>query len=464
MRTSNYFLAKWKFRRNVIFIVLAAVGALLPSHFVFSQEEIKQDSASVNASFLFSYRKQSSILSTNYRDNKVELKSMDLFIRSKLNKIHSGKAHLSIVAYIYPTDLKNPYIINKSSVQANVIRSYIKQHHSLDSQYSTFMFDTAHSVNDLVKVEYVEEPIQASYNKAIYYVLESTDDVIAHSVNRYSPIPILNNKVLLDSAVGEVPIVPLQSNKELEQIEQVLRQNTPIDQSLTDAAEVVHSISIINSAPKDSEVQRTPIEVQSCKLYKTIKRPILAIKSNVLYWAGVTTDKRYQKATPNVGLEYFFAKRWSVSTSFGYADSQSSMTITSSISSNYKPGVYTDKWKLKAFSIEPRYWVKSNNLFSQFYVGIYGGVGDFDLQPNNMDYGGQGNSGHYKESGFSLGYYLPLTNRVGVEGGARLGYRWLNGRVFNDNLSSFTENNLKVTGVSLSVSYRLGYMKSLKNR
>lgn len=469
MNTPVYFFRNSRYRNKTTVMVLAFIGMFLYSHKVLSQESDTKNVLGNDSSFVFSYRNTSTVLLPNFGNNRSELLAMDRFICDKKDDIKLGKCHLSIIAYIQPNDLKNPQLINQASIQANVVRSYIKQRHHIDSKYSTFVFDTAHHEANKIKIECTSGVITFNDNQCIYYNQTKDNDAIVQSVNRYQPIPMLDCKPIVEAkAKTQLPL------KEMELIEKVLVENIPAEHQIADSTKE-HIFDNTTVASIEKDVNDTPREIQSCRLYRTVKRPIIAIKSNVLYWAGVTTEKEYQRATPNIELEYFFAKRWSVNADFAYADAQSTMTINANPMTSYKSGKYVEKWFLKAFGLEPRYWFKPNHLFSQFFAGVYGSMGNYDLQPNNMPLGGHGKTGHYKETGISVGYYLPLTNRVGVEGGVRIGYRWLNGTDYiiarysetngferYDYSFDYTKNNLKVTGVRLSVSYRFGNIKSSK--
>lgn len=473
MGTQTYLFRKLRYRNNTMFMALAFAGMFLSSYEVQSQEANHKAKLLNDSSFVFSYKNASTILSPSFGNNRAELAAMDKLICDKKENIQMGKCYLSIIAYIQPNDLNNPRMINQASIQANVVRSYIKQRHHIDSKYSTFVFDTAHHVSGQIKIECTAGTITSNDNQCIFYNQTKDNNAIVQSVNRYRPIPVLGYIPVVEAKVETQSMLPL---KEMEQIEKVLVDNTPAEYHVADSSKV-YVFNDVTTTSVEKDVNHTPSEIQSSRLYRTVKRPIFAVKSNVLYWAGVTTEKKYQRATPNVELEYFFAKRWSVNADFAYVDAQSTMTINSNPMSSYKSGKYVEKWSLTAFGIEPRYWFKPNYLYSQFFAGVYAGAGDYDLQPNNMSLGGHGKTGHYKETGVSVGYYLPLTNRVGVEGGVRFGYRWLKGTdyvicKYNENVgferydyaSDYTKNELKVTGIRLSVSYRFGNIKSSKGK
>lgn len=93
--------------------------------------------------------------------------------------------------------------------------------------------------------------------------------------------------------------------------------------------------------------------------------PLLAVKTNLLYWAGVMPDFKHYTFVPNLEIEYFFKEHWSLSAT-----------------GNYMKRSYgnDDFFSISAWSVEPRWWFKGDGRFRWFYLGAYGQVGDYDVQ------------------------------------------------------------------------------------
>ena len=47
--------------------------------------------------------------------------------------------------------------------------------------------------------------------------------------------------------------------------------------------------------------------------------PLLAVKTNLIYWVGIMPDFKHYRWMPNLSLEYFFADRWSINATGAYA-------------------------------------------------------------------------------------------------------------------------------------------------
>jgi len=180
-------------------------------------------------------------------------------------------------------------------------------------------------------------------------------------------------------------------------------------------------------------------------------RPIVAIKTNLIAWAGITPDFKMESFMPNLEAEVYFADRWSVS--------------ASALFSNWKYNSSKKFWGLSAYSVEPRFWIKDDGLFRGFYVGVYGEAGDFNTQRGRAD--GQTTvdnfTGDYWSAGISAGYMLPLSKHWCAELSLRGGYRSASYDKYERELPfhyysgvSGTENKFTLTGVRLNIVYRIG--------
>ena len=171
---------------------------------------------------------------------------------------------------------------------------------------------------------------------------------------------------------------------------------------------------------------------------------LLAVKSNLLYWTGIMPDFKYYRWTPNLGLECFFADRWSVNATGAYA----------------KRKVGGDKYYgVSTWSLEPRIWLRGDGTYQWLFAGIYGEAGDFDNQRIHID---DCRTGAFFGIGFSVGLHIPVNNRIGAEVGIRAGYnrRSVDYYTAEDGHYYFDYNKKKnkygITGINVSIVYRLG--------
>lgn len=119
--------------------------------------------------------------------------------------------------------------------------------------------------------------------------------------------------------------------------------------------------------------------------------PLLAVKTNLLYWAGVMPDFKHYTFVPNLEIEYFFKEHWSLSAT-----------------GNYMKRSYgnDDFFSISAWSVEPRWWFKGDGRFRWFYLGAYGQVGDYDVQNNRTAL--DGTTGKLWGAGLSAGAAIPF--------------------------------------------------------
>lgn len=193
---------------------------------------------------------------------------------------------------------------------------------------------------------------------------------------------------------------------------------------------------------------------QAAKLQRKEKRkmkPIVAFKTDFVAWAGVLPDFSRTTFMPNLEAEVYFAKRWSVGVSGLYA--------------NWDYKNKKQFWGYTAYSVEPRLWFKGDGLFRNFYMGLYGQVGDFnkqidrnnDSQPSHNNY-----TGDYWSAGLSVGYMLALSRHWCLELSVRGGYRSAKYDIYDRELpdcywsGSSEKNEFALTGLRFNLVYRIG--------
>lgn len=199
--------------------------------------------------------------------------------------------------------------------------------------------------------------------------------------------------------------------------------------------------------PKEQKVK--PVKEPKAKPVKPVKaprepmilvRPLVAAKTNLVYWAGVAA---------NLEAEFYFAERWSASIEGVYT--------------NWNMNLYKKHYAANEISPEVRYWfARRVGEYRGVYLGVYGHLGQFDYMFKNQE---TGNTGDYYGAGLSVGAYLPFTRHFGMEIGVRGG--WIHAgnydRYYYDApqdkyiyKSSHTKNYFGLTGAKVSLVYRFG--------
>ena len=169
--------------------------------------------------------------------------------------------------------------------------------------------------------------------------------------------------------------------------------------------------------------------------------PVIAIGTNLLQWAGFRPDFTHTTFVPNVSLEYYFLKRWSVKGVFAYCNwSYNNDECFQGISS---------------YSLEPRFWLNNKSAFRGFFLGIYGQFGDYNSRRLDGCH-----TGKYHSEGISAGYLLPLYKGLVLELSVRGGHRYSTVKRYNageecNNLCGrYTKREYTVTGSNISLIYR----------
>lgn len=207
--------------------------------------------------------------------------------------------------------------------------------------------------------------------------------------------------------------------------------------------------AISNTQPQTANIQsqatNTPPE-------KQIYKPVVAIKTNLLGLAGIVPPSTITDPIFNLSIEFFYAKRFSIS-----AEGFKAPIVD-------KSDINSQKWyKVSGAVIENRVYIGKKESFNGPYFGLYGLYGDFDIRDVSVDE--KGKTGSFVGGGLSIGYSLPLYRGITLETGLRAGYRSDKYDTYVVNNGSFyisesLENGeFGLTSYNISISYRFGGYK-----
>lgn len=386
--------------------------------------------------FYLQHRKNEAALYQAYRNNAYELNKVDTYIKLYKKEIKANKSHLYVVSYVNPREIHNPKIINRSSVRASILRAYIKVKHEIGHEHVAFAIDTIDQRPNVTSITYVPQPANPDFSP-LYCTLKRDRSTITCSVQRYRFIPIANKheSISTNKPQQQHADFKIDSIKEL-----AIR--TPFCKN-----HFVLSMNIPTNILPFATVKAMEPEAKS----DVVNTPFMGLKTNVLYWCGITPEMQYKGFMPNLEVEWYIKKQISLNMELVY-------TYLEENNTNRK------MWGLSAVSLEPRYWFAKNGQYNGLYAGCYGLIGDFDVKKDRME--ADGDTGDFYEAGMTMGYHLPISNHWGVELGGKIGYRTASGDTyyFDDphyyRRMTFSENKLKVTGLRIMLVYR--FHKSIK--
>lgn len=199
--------------------------------------------------------------------------------------------------------------------------------------------------------------------------------------------------------------------------------------------------------PDGKTVRHPGAKSPSLSLRAGKKVPVLAVKTDLVLWGGVSPGFEVTTFMPNLALEVYAGRRWSVELSALY-------THCKNLRGN---GLQI----LDAYRIEPRYWFGNDRLFRGFYAGISVGYGSFDHQPvADVPADNTGYTGTFLNAGLTAGYALALSPHWLFEGEVAGGYRMEKTRSYRiEKGCSYYESDISrnrlVPGVRLNLIYRI---------
>lgn len=141
--------------------------------------------------------------------------------------------------------------------------------------------------------------------------------------------------------------------------------------------------------------------------------PLLAVKTDLVQWAGVTPDFKMATFMPNLALEVYFAERWSVQAGYAYSN-------WNAFSGD------REVYALSAADVEVRSRPGKAPLLRGFYLGVYGTYGQYHVRQ-----AAQGNTGSFWCAGAGAGWLQPLSRHWAVEAELRGGYRSANNTLYD---------------------------------
>jgi hypothetical protein len=471
--------------KKVLLLVLLLVG-VFPLQLLAQNRNEKKSSEGI-VSMLFYYQPNARVLLKDYRSNHSGDNLLWSTIRNHSRELRAGRSHLQITVYVNTEDLINKRVVNTASIHGNILRSLIKQKALLNCAHCTFYFDTAQVMMDRACVKYIPMPVKVRSNQSVYYTLHMNNRAYMnaaynHYFRTFGKLPILGDECGADTiyAAGAIG-----ANDER------VVADTQVVRHITDSIVVRHVVDTViyhrapkvlykkttvqpvqkNSAQKDTvrTVQEEPVKVQlappcaeqKVEKVKKIKKkrpdfyPLIGIKTNLIYWAGYTSEFKRRGTIPNLEAELYLQPHYSIDVDFTY---------------NYlnkgKMRPEHKTWGISNVGLEPRYWFGRAGKFTGFYAGVYGLYGQFDLK--TKDQLANGYTGNFYEGGASLGYSLQFTSHLGLEIGARYGYRVADGNTYEYmnsdyyRTNSFNQKGMKLTGIRFMLTYRFG--KTQKNK
>lgn len=419
-----------------------------------------------------SYRIGSSAILPSYGGNSEELRRLEDFLRATLSDTLIHIKDIFVTGY---GSIDGAYLRNEelSRARSEGFALYLRLHYPRLSSYSLRTLHVAEDWDGLRAL------ISSSSLKEKERILSIIDKVSVFDGRERQLMELSGGNLYRELKDNYFPLLRRVQVKVEYDLQKVMEEHYQVKIAQKDFAVVLerekHRLSAVVPvadtlrASKEVEVKKlepavkvdtivplkeeVPVKQEPAPLpvprsAPTLFQPVFAVKTNLVYLAGYSAELKKKYLTPNLELEYFPVPHWSVSGEWVY-----SVTDTQ--------GTDAHVWSPSSLSIEPRYWFfDSLGKHQWLYIGIYGLMGEFDELLNDAQ--DDGHTGSYKEGGFSLGCYIPLGSRLGLEVGARLGYRSVDGdRYYYSDphyyyKDSYTESGLKATGFRVSVSYRFG--------
>jgi len=424
-------------------ILIKRIGVVIMFFIVSSIFVHGQNIRSKSDMFLLRFVQESKVLEANYKENLLILNRLSLAIEPTLSDLKNGLAHLELSGYITK---QNSEAINNVSIQASVVRAYLKIKYGLNNDCFTFNIDNSFNTENTIGIAVKYLPVPEGANRNIYYTFNPMIASLNLILSQYGSIPYKQNNST--QLVENIEILPCKKSREVAYTLNALKHNLK-DASVISMIDKRYIVSI--NRPKD--VANTADNLNNKFIRATINHPGFAIKTNLIYWSGFTPSlERGRVSTiPNIELEYYINRRFSLSMDAIYTP-----LIRNKTGNDWR---YID-----GLAIEPRIWlINARNLKNNFrgiYTGIYAITGEFDFMHPSLGF--YGYTGSYYGAGISIGIVFPLVKDFALEIGSRGGFRIDNWESYEAEDGSYyyidsgSQRGFQLQGLRLSIMYRFG--------
>lgn len=350
------------------------------------------------------FRQGHSMLDTSYQKNGMRL---DMFVRQLQNLQQDTLCHVRRVLITSGSSPEGSTSMNKrlSRKRADQISLYLKQHTSLSGSH----FDISANGIDWQGLEQLVLASDMPHRKEVLDILQNTPEwVVSKGLvvdSRKRQLGMLHggqtwnymsnyffSKLRKSSAKIICEVIHANESQEINK-----RESYPIFVQDTVYVNRIDTVFVV----KYDTLHIPTSQRSSCKPF------YMAIKTNLLYDALLV---------PNIGVEFYLGKGWSVAGNWMYAWWKSDR------SHHY--------WRVYGGDLEVRRYFgqkAEEKPFTGHHIGLYGQILTYDFELGGRGYMGGRPGGSLWEKanygvGLAYGYSLPVSRRLNLDFSLGLGY------------------------------------------
>ncbi len=436
--------------------------------FILNCNIYSQTSRSGN-SLIFS--ESSSVLELKKSNNRVNLLQIERSVEKYLSLIKNGDMHIAIVSYIPESLTSNLSSLNQASLKGSVIRAHFKIKYKLENFNFSFYINNLTYIENTVEVE-VKHGSPSLHNNDIYYTTSNLSSAITAAMERYGEIPFLTqSSYTIISGISSAKKTENQladiGKPRITASQKSSRFKMPVPSLSFYSAKVLNRPAITTGEAKIKlESLRFKTDIKNVAVQPVVKHvkdeiiksqrkyylPFFSIKSNLVYWYGLTPNLTKCDFIPNIEGEIFYSGRFSTSLEGFFTPYE---TV---------PESAQDWFKESGLIAEQKIWFGKTKRYNTLYLGLVGTYGDYDKR--NTSVNELGYTGEYYGAGLSIGFLIPVYKGICFEIGLRGIYKldkWESYKVRNGAFyieESGTDSGIDLSGIKFSIQYRIGKSKS----
>lgn len=428
------------YKRTLLMLVCCTLPLLKVAAQQFSEKQAKE--------YRVSFRLGNDLLLKDYKDNARQLDSLSCFLKA------DDTIRIDSLVFIGSSSPEGGSTLNTKLAlrRARNMRGYLEWIFPYTEDIPSRLIATTGSWSEVI--EEIKNDHLVPNRQAVIALLEkySNDPMVMERVRiRYKDAYLyIHRNMLSDKRNVTACLIYCSSQRTIALVVQPSVETPSVGITISDLndATKTDTLTMTDSLPATDVLLVQPVTHLDIN---SVRRPFLALKTDLLLWGGVLPNFKMGTWTPNLSVEFYFARCWSVQAGGIFANWDAL-------------GGSKELFALSAADVEVRLWLGKASAYRGLFIGAFGQYGEYDVQ-QGMQVSSLGNTGNFRGAGIGLGWLLPFGRGWAVEGEVRSGWRSATNKVYEaENAHYFYESqdkeNVFDVQFRLSMVYRFGTNKS----
>ena len=401
----------------------------------------------------FVYKQGDSDILADLGKNNMELSRLDLFIRLALDHPELFIRRIRLSGY---SSIEGSYLFNERLAYNRIdkLRKFVYIHYP---DLYAYPLDMSWTPEDWKGFSHLARLFQIPEQEEVIAIIQRVPDfdkreVLFRKLNGGRAFRKMEEQIFPLLRRVEISFEFGTSPLRSDSLTKSILLNTTVDSLIVETGDPL-IYNILEQDNPDFAYNQSLSDASTEQTKRIIRRSHLmcspatwVIKTNMLQLAGILPDFKHTTFLPNLTLEYFITRHWSVETGALY--------------SYWHYNGHKEFQGISGYRVEPRFWLSFPFGHFNMFLGPYARFGDYDIQRLENGVDTTNYTGDYWDAGISTGLTFRLLDSWGIEIGARAGYFNTNAILYTpegdkkwfDSRRSYSK--FKITDLNASLIYR----------